>query len=209
MKTEAYLAGYAADTDRRVQRDPQKAIGGFWEQLGRLQFAYLVSQGLRPHHKLLDLGCGTLRGGRHFIRYLDPDKYTGTDISGGAIDYARTLVQEEQLAHKKPRLIHRKVGDGFFSDVDRPDYILAQSVFTHLPSDMIRKCFSEASAFLRANTIFYFTFKPSLISWQRGYKSFSHPPRLFRRLARECGYRIEFPADYPHPRGQRMAKLTA
>ena len=58
-------------------------IGGHWEALGKLQFDYLVANGLKPGHRLLDIGCGTLRGGRHFIRYLAPGGYTGIDISNG------------------------------------------------------------------------------------------------------------------------------
>jgi hypothetical protein len=59
----------------------RKAVGGLWDEIGRLQFDYFVSQGLVPHHRLLDLGCGSLRGGVHFIAYLDPDRYSGVDRS--------------------------------------------------------------------------------------------------------------------------------
>lgn len=80
---EAYSEAYSRYTDLRVRSDPQQAIGGHWEALGKLQFDYLVANGLKPGHRLLDIGCGTLRGGRHFIRYLAPGGYTGIDISNG------------------------------------------------------------------------------------------------------------------------------
>ena len=54
-------------------------VGGYWDEIGRLQFEYLVSQGLRPHHYLLDIACGALRAGIHFIPYLEPGHYLGID----------------------------------------------------------------------------------------------------------------------------------
>jgi len=70
-----YLEAYSRHTDIRVERDPHSAVGGMWEQIGQLQFDFLVNHGLEPNHKLLDIGCGTLRGGRHFITYLVPGNY--------------------------------------------------------------------------------------------------------------------------------------
>jgi len=55
-------------------------IGGMWEEVGELQFNFLLKTGLKPHHQLLDLGCGSLRGGIHFIKYLQKNNYWGTDI---------------------------------------------------------------------------------------------------------------------------------
>ena len=100
-----YLEAYAAHTDMRVQQDPHSAIGGKWEAMGKLQFDFLVRQGLQAQHSLLDIGCGTLRGGRHFIRHLDAGNYTGLDISPGALDSARSLVKAEGLESKRPMLV--------------------------------------------------------------------------------------------------------
>jgi hypothetical protein len=61
-------------------------IGGLWDQLGQLQFDYMIREGLKPHHKLLDIGCGSLRGGIHFIRYLDAGNYIGTDPNMSLLD---------------------------------------------------------------------------------------------------------------------------
>jgi len=40
----------------------RRYVGGMWEEIGQLQFDYLVSQGLRPEHVFCDVACGSLRG---------------------------------------------------------------------------------------------------------------------------------------------------
>lgn len=48
---------------------------------GRLQFDYLVSNGLKPNHRFLDYGCGPMRGGVRIVPYLSDGLYVGADIS--------------------------------------------------------------------------------------------------------------------------------
>lgn len=63
-------------------------IGGMWDELGDLQFEFMKEQGLKPHHRLGDVGCGALRGGVKFIPYLDAGNYYGLDINASCIDAA-------------------------------------------------------------------------------------------------------------------------
>jgi hypothetical protein len=51
-----------------------------------LQLDFMIREGLKPHHKLLDIGCGSLRGGVHFIRYLDAGNYVGIDSNIALLD---------------------------------------------------------------------------------------------------------------------------
>jgi hypothetical protein len=57
-------------------------IGGLWDELGRLQVDFPVSEGLEPAHVLLDIGCGSLRGGVHLIPYLEPGRSTDPSVPG-------------------------------------------------------------------------------------------------------------------------------
>ena len=66
-----YLTAYVRHSDIRAKKDPKSAIGGKWDILGPLQYEFLLRNGLLPHNTLLDYGCGTLRGGRFFIKYLE------------------------------------------------------------------------------------------------------------------------------------------
>lgn len=38
-------------------------VGGLWDEIGLLQFEFLKSRGLKPHHVLVDIACGSLRAG--------------------------------------------------------------------------------------------------------------------------------------------------
>lgn len=118
------------------------AIGGLWDEIGQLQLDFLISQGLLPHHKLLDVGCGSLRAGVKLVRYLDAEHYFGTDLNESLITAGYDIeLSNEGLGHKLPRT--NLVADGDFNFSWCPvkfDYVMAQSLFTHLPLNFLRAC---------------------------------------------------------------------
>jgi len=206
-----YLDAYRMHTDLRAERDPKTAIGGMWDEVGRMQIDFLVGEGLERSHRMLDLGCGSLRGGRHFIRYLDPKGYTGIDISEGVIEAGKRLVVDEGLIDQAPRLIANTAGDFRFAMFPDEifDFIFAQSVLTHLQEDHLEECFSNIGRLMGPESRFYFTFYSGEASVRRGPKSFQFPFSFFEKMARENAFElIERSEDYPHPRGQRMAYVT-
>src|SRR5438067_3875465 len=128
-----------------------------WDYLGKLQLDYLVERGLEPGHHLLDVGCGPLRAGVHFIRYLEPGHYAGVDIRPELLEAARTVeLPRHGLEAKEPLLLASdhfefgKLGQTF-------DYAIAQSVFTHLPLNSIIRCLVEMSRVLNPGGRFYAT----------------------------------------------------
>lgn len=202
-----YMTAYRLHTDLRVLADPHAAVGSLWDEIGTLQFEYLRRDGLRPDHDLLDLGCGTLRGGRHFIRYLDAGRYTGLDISPEALAYAAGLVEAEGLSAKRPRLLLGAVDHLRLVEVGAAgfDAVLAQSVFTHLPEPLIDECFANLGRVMKDDARFYFTFAESPEPLRRTVKDFSYPFAFFESRARAHGLRAERRDDYGHPRDQVMA----
>jgi len=56
-----------------------------------------------PTSRVIDYGCGSLRVGGHFIRYLDAGCYFGIDVTMGLIEVGRDLVGAELLDEKKPQ----------------------------------------------------------------------------------------------------------
>src|SRR6476619_7354649 len=76
-------------------------VGGLWDLAGTHQLRFLVAHGLRPWMRLLDLGCGCLRGGIHLVRFLDPGRYYGIDVNASLLAAAWL---ELELAGLRPRL---------------------------------------------------------------------------------------------------------
>lgn len=101
-------------------------------------FNLLTTLGLRERHRLLDIGCGSLRIGRLLITYLDKGNYVGFDPN-------RWLVKEgiknetgaDLIRIKGPRFI--LAAEPAMVDPElRFDYALASAIFIHMPMKLIR-----------------------------------------------------------------------
>lgn len=209
QKNENYLESYAHYVDERVLWDPKMAVGGFWNEIGRLQFDFLIQMGLKPDHKMLDVGCGTLRGGRFFIQHLNEGNYYGYDISMRALAYAEVSMKESGLVSKAPVLFHSF--DGFRSAQLRHqkfDMILAQSVFTHLPSDIIEAHFRDLKIVLAPSGSFFFTYDPSESNQVERQVDFLYTHQFFQDLAEKYSLGLQdLSGSYRHPRNQKMIRV--
>ena len=122
------------------------------------QFSLLVDLGLRDTHYLLDIGCGSLGGGRLFIPYLLPNRYHGIEPVNWLIQEGiRNELGSDIIHTKKPvfdynREFNLKVFNKKF------DYILAQSIFSHASESQIRKCVSAARSVIRPSSKFVVNF---------------------------------------------------
>lgn len=135
-------------------------IGDLWEELGALQFEYLRDNGLEPGSKLIDIGCGSLRGGVRFVSYLDAGNYFGLDSNASLLDAGfRRELTPLGLAHKAPRA--QLVANGEFDFGGFPDgfdFALAQSLFTHLPLNHLRLCLARLAPKMKIGGRFFATF---------------------------------------------------
>lgn len=196
-------------------------IGGFWEELGELQLSFLKQQGLKPEHKLLDMGCGSLRGGVKFIDYLKPFHYFGLDINPHLIEKGRELELNEELA--------KKVNDQSFTsnasfspefNVDSFDYGIAFSLFTHVPAERIRECLVKlrtkfmnghffATVFVvEANKYCEHAEQKMGIVTKPNEDPYHYTLTQLKHLAEESGWKFTWVGDFNHPRNQQMALFT-
>lgn len=209
--TRDYTEANRRRMNRRISRDPKGAIGGWEAGIGELQFDFLRRQGLQRDSTLLDIGCGTLRGGRYFIDYLDAANYIGMDISPEALRVSKEYVDEHGLADQHPRFIMND--DLRFDEVPGGvDFAIAQSVFTHLPEASIRECFAHIGDILSETGKLYATFHESDTDLEvGGPSSYHYAPEMLTRLAEDHGLTATaLPrSEYQHPRGQRMLAVAA
>ena len=191
-------------------------VGGLWDEIGKLQFEFLKSRGLKPHHLLLDIACGSLRAGSHFISYLDRENYLGLDKERRLI----TLGIEREVGRK---LIDEKAPQFVISDSfefekfgKRPDFALAQSLFTHLNVRDIRRCLTNLRECMNPGSRFYATYgivsKASFQDNQRpsqAHRKFRYTRQVAEDLGVSCGWDANYIGDWSHPRGLMMVEYVA
>lgn len=120
-------------------------VGGRWEETGRAQMGLLLAEGLQPHHKLLDIGAGSLRLGCKAVPYLDPGHYWATDLSGAlmAEGHATELADPARLG---PDHLVEDPDFAFPGIPDDIDHAIAFAVFTHLPHSHLRHALNRIHA---------------------------------------------------------------
>ena len=125
-----------------------------WEMKRRFQIGFLQQMGLQPHHWLLDLGCGTLRGGIPLIEYLDTGHYFGLEVRTEVLDEARKELAENGLTDKLPRLIHCE----HLASLDlgqRFDVIWAFAVLIHMSDPILDQAARLIASHLAVGGTFY------------------------------------------------------
>jgi hypothetical protein len=172
------------------------------------QFCVMSKLGLRAHHKLLDIGCGSLRGGRLFIPYLDPGNYHGLEPN---IDLIRLGIENELgtsiLALKMPQFWYfddfglekiTEIGRGF-------DYVLAQSILSHTGKRLLTRIFQQVAAALIPGGTFAATFYKSKRDSKKagwlGHDSAGYRWETIEQIAKKTGFSFTI-LPHKHPNGQ-------
>ena len=208
-----YLAPdfYADALSKGRHRD---IVGGRWDETGRVQMAALRAEGLMPHHRLLDIGAGSLRLGCKAVPYLDPGHYWGTDQSGALMQRGYAL----ELAHKDRLPQTQLVEDADFTFPSIPptiDYAIAFAVFTHLPADYLATALLHLhSKFPALHKLLFTVFvAPDAVTAKSQYRQpdgvVTHPDRApyhmitakVESMASAAGFAVER-RDTQLPRGQ-------
>lgn len=199
------------------------AVGGMWEEIGQLQFEFLLGQGLTPEHYLLDMGCGSLRGGVHFVKHLEPGHYFGIDRNPKLLAAGESELQRAGVIGKHPTLVARS--DFVAANLGQTfDFALAQSLFTHMPFNSIVRCVAEVGRVLQPGGRFFATFfanpGPRLRTQPMPIKSdisihaqvdqdpYYYDPALFSWLCEGSDLVCEYHGDWGHPRSQEMLVFT-
>lgn len=129
--------------------------GDLYEMKREFQIHFLESAGLKPCHDLLDLGCGTLRGGIPVIDYLEEGRYCGVDVRESALGEAQKELRLHGLEHKCPLLVHVPE-DLSRVDLGRKfDFIWAFSVFIHMRDEILLGALAFVSRHLKESGMFY------------------------------------------------------
>jgi SAM-dependent methyltransferase len=155
---------------------PPEALTGtvgavsLWREVALTCVARLNMAGLRPHHDVLDVGCGIGRIARYLCDYLDPSsRYEGFDVMPERVGWC-----QEHISPRFPNFRFQLVSlwnSRYSPDASLPlpsafrfpyqdesfDFVFAQSVFTHLMPDASANYLREIRRVLRPSGISFTT----------------------------------------------------
>ncbi len=199
----------------------RERVGGMWDELGSLQYEFLLDQGLKPSSKLLDIGCGCLRGGLYFIKYLHKNNYCGLDINSSLLEAGKHEVEKSGLTTKTPLLICSDSFEIYKFNINF-DFMISVSVFTHLPMNLIIRCLKNVKYSLAPDGQYFSTFFQSPeVAFIESYRH--QPGRVITNydsdpyhyaieelnfMARITGLKMRLVGDWGHPRNQKMVVFT-
>lgn len=208
---------------QRAQRLESEGVflGGplsLFEAVGRNILETLRQEGLTADSRVLDIGCGCLRGGYWLIEFLDRDCYFGIEPNREMLEAGRRILLEPDAeASKNPRFDSNADFDFGVFEV-KFDFYVARSIWTHASKVQIRKMLDEFIKTSSPNAVFITSFlAPTLL--KRDYKGEewvgksheSDTPGLVRHSLRwirsECSKRdliAEETADQDHNAGDQL-----
>ncbi|HEY6360294.1 MAG TPA: nuclear transport factor 2 family protein, partial [Vicinamibacterales bacterium] len=129
-----------------------------YDVVSAMQFNLLTTLGLREHHSLLDIGCGSLRAGRLFIPYLLPERYCGIEPAKWLVEEGiRHELGDDAIRLKRPAFSHDEnfTLTGFGRSFD---YLIAHSIFSHAAPAQVRRCVSQARDVMTPESILAATY---------------------------------------------------
>ena len=210
-----HIAYYRAVMASDTARGAESAVGhnpsrDRWTQIGRMQFDYLVGHGLKPEHRMLEIGCGNLRAGRLFIDHLDAGNYYGIDISPAILMEAQRTLAREGLQSKLPHLALVADLTFAFLPAGHFDVVHAHSVFSHSPLPVIDECLANVGRVLAPGGWFDFTFdRTEGKEHQVLREDFYYRTETLIDLAGKHGLAARFMEDWEElPHGQSKIRVT-
>lgn len=144
----------AGDKNYKAYVGPMKN----YDIVSQIHFSIITSMGLRQHHNILDLGCGSLRTGKLLIPYLLKGNYFGIEPNKWLVEEGlKHELGEGIMQSKAPNFHHfddfklSRIGEKF-------NMIFAHSIFTHASEAQIRTCLAEAQKVLLRGAVFITNF---------------------------------------------------
>ncbi|QTZ92208.1 class I SAM-dependent methyltransferase [Streptomyces auratus] len=214
LKHPDHIAYYRAVMASDAGRNPEAAVGSRsherWLALGEMQFDYLAEHGLRPGHRMLDIGCGNLRAGWRFIAHLHTGHYYGIDISPDILISAKQTLTTYGLQDKLPHLTITQDLTLDFLPSAHFDIVHAHSVFSHSPVEVIDECLAHVGRILAPGGFFDFTFdRTEATEHQVLREDFYYRTETLLELARRHGLEARFMEDWEkRPHGQSKIRVN-
>lgn len=130
----------------------------------RLIFKKLKQAGLKPNHKILEIGCGPGQVTSLLSRYIKGGKIVATDISPEAI----SLAYKNLSGNHNINFVVTDMSD--FSYPETFDFVLLPDVLEHIPEENHKKLFGLIAKHINENSIIAINFPyPYALEWMHKY----------------------------------------
>jgi hypothetical protein len=174
-----------------------------YDLVSAMVFNLLTSIGLRQHHRVLDVGCGSLRVGRLLIPYLNPGGYFGVEPNKWLVEAGiENEIGRDLVRLKSPTLAFGTSLEEFKTP-PKIDYAIAQSIFSHAGQDILTGWLSQISGHLSDTGALLATF----VTGDKDYAEngwvypgcVTYRPETMAQIASKFDFGFEV-IDWAHPR---------
>jgi SAM-dependent methyltransferase len=175
-----------------------------YDLIAAMTFNLLTTIGLRQHHTLLDVGCGSLRVGRLLIPYLNRFNYAGIEPNAWLIEEGITReIGRDMVEIKRPRFLIADSAEILRGAESSFDFAVAQSIFSHCGPDLLARWLRGLASLLTPTGALLATFLPGTQSCvQTGWiypKCVEYRLDSMQGAAEAAGLQFEV-LDWRHPR---------
>ena len=176
-----------------------------YDKISAMQFNLLTTLGLRENDFLLDIGCGSLRGGKLFIPFLLKNRYFGIEPEKWLVEEGiKNEIGQDLIQIKQSKFNHNS--DFNLSVFNQKfNFIIAQSIFSHASKNQIVKCLREVKNVMHENSIFVATFVKGINNYSGNKwvypECVTYTLEFLFKLAKDQGL-ICRELYWPHPHNQ-------
>ena len=154
----SYTEFYAKRMDKEAAKTRDRAVSQTYLENAEGHLRFLTDHGLKPDSTFLDYGCGIMRTGLKLVRYLEPNKYTGVDISVERLEKGRGLAVESGIPNDSFEL--QVVNDCDLKELNgrQFDFIWSNDVFSHMPENECQHALNSLRKLIGEDGVIYITF---------------------------------------------------
>jgi hypothetical protein len=112
----------------------------------------MIGYGLTRDHLCVEYGCGSLWAAEPIIRFLEPGRYFGLDITDKFYEFGRARLGD-LLSEKQARL--GVISEAKLRDVAalRPDFLFSRKVLPHVAEDALPRYLANVASLMEMKTI--------------------------------------------------------
>jgi hypothetical protein len=140
-----------------------------FEIAGRTLFITLLGEGLIPGSKVLDIGCGCLRGGYWLIHFLDKSCYFGIEPNQKMVNAGVKYLFEPGVIEQKKPVFDHNTDFNFEIFKEKFDFFAALSIWTHASKPQIQSMLDGFAGTATDNGVFITSYYPATF-FKRDYQ---------------------------------------